>query len=73
MTTQDIATHSFLNSQFLEKLEVKMYDFPARVNVPTFLCLSSLIVHKLSTVMFIFDPSDDTQNLTIYSLLSLTL
>ena len=72
MTSQDIATQSLWNSQFLEKL-VKMYDFPARVNVPTFLCLSSLIVHKLSTIMFTFDPFDDTQNLTIYSLLSHTL
>ena len=65
MTSQDIATQSLWNSQFLEKL-VKMYDFPARVNIPTSLCLSSLIELNLSTIMFVFD----TQNLIMYSLLS---
>ena len=69
MTSQDIATQSLWNSQFLEKL-VKMYDFPARVNIPTSLCLSSLIELNLSTIMFVFDTFDDTRNLIMYSLLS---
>lgn len=59
----DISSYSILESQLLEKLVLNMYECTMRV--PTLVCLSSLVILKLSGITFTFGNSNDSQNLSL--------